>query len=178
MTISDLLDKKVRGIFSDDAVLKCELIALDAKDGRVLFDTAKNKREYIEQYKTGEVVSLWADVKMKGIGGGGSYVVPVIMCYVSHDSWKGGEAVMSVGINVRRSELIRALAYDRQQYVQGYRDGKADATRTGRWITVRSANSPRARRMCSECKSIDIHRASPFCPQCGAKMVKKKELQL
>lgn len=88
------------------------------------------------------------------------------------------EAVMNVGINVRRSELIMALAYDRQQYVQGYRDGKADATRTGRWITVRSANSPRARRMCSECKSIDIHRASPFCPQCGAKMIKKKELQL
>lgn len=88
------------------------------------------------------------------------------------------EAVMNVGINVRRSELIKALAYDRQQYEQGYRDGKADATRTGRWITVRSANSPRARRMCSECKSIDIHRASPFCPKCGAKMVKKKELQL
>lgn len=92
MIISDLLDKKVRGIFSDDAVLKCELVALDAKDGRVLFDTAKNKREYIEQYKTGEVVSLWADVKKKGVGGWCSYVVPVIMCYVSHDSWKGGKA--------------------------------------------------------------------------------------
>lgn len=92
MTISDLLDKKVRGIFLDDAVLKCGLIALDAKDGRVLFDTAKNKREYIEQYKKGEVVSLWADIKKKGNGVWGSYVVPVIMCYVSHNSWKEGEA--------------------------------------------------------------------------------------
>lgn len=91
MTISDLLDKKVRGIFSDDAVLKCELIALDAKDGRILFDTAKNKREYIEKFKTGEVVALWADIQKKGDTGLNPYFRPVMKCYVSHDSWKEGE---------------------------------------------------------------------------------------
>ena len=92
MTISDLLDKKVRGIFSDDAVLKCGLIALDAKDGKVLFDTAKNKREYIEKFKTGEVVSLWADVQKKGGTGWNACFIPTMKCYVSHDSWKEGEA--------------------------------------------------------------------------------------
>lgn len=91
MTISDLLDKKVRGIFTDDKVLKCELIALDAKDGKVLFDTAKNKREYIEQYKAGEVTSLWADMRKRS-GAWNNYFVPVMKCYVSHDSWKEGEA--------------------------------------------------------------------------------------
>ena len=91
MTISDLLDKKTRGIFTDDAVLKCGLIALDAKDGKVLFDTEKNKREYIEQYKTGKVTALWADMRQRH-GAWDNYFVPVMKCYVSHDSWKGGEA--------------------------------------------------------------------------------------
>ena len=91
MTISDLLDKKVRGIFSDDEVLKCELIALDAKDGSILFDTAKNKRVYIEQYKTGEVVALWADIRKRGDIGWNTYFRPVMKCYVSHDSWKEGD---------------------------------------------------------------------------------------
>jgi hypothetical protein len=44
------------------------------------------------------------------------------------------KAVVSVGINVDRDELIRALAYDRHQYMKGYADGKADAT--PKWIPV------------------------------------------
>ncbi len=36
-------------------------------------------------------------------------------------------AVVSVGINVDKEELIRALQYDRQQYELGYADGKVDA---------------------------------------------------
>jgi hypothetical protein len=91
MTIRDLLDKKVRGLFTDDKVLKCELVALDAKDGKILFDTAKNKREYIEQFKTGEILSLWADLRQRGIGQWQGYYVPIIKCYVSHDSWKETE---------------------------------------------------------------------------------------
>ena len=92
MTISDLLDKKVRGIFSDDEVLKCELIALDAKDGKILFDTVKNKLEYIEQFKTGEVIALWADIRKGRDVAWNVYFTPIMKCYVSHDSWKeGGE---------------------------------------------------------------------------------------
>lgn len=91
MIISDLVDTKVRGALFDHELLKCGLVAHDAKDGKILFDTAKNKREYIEQYKTGEVVALWADTQRRA-NPYGSYYVPVIKCYVSHDSWKGGEA--------------------------------------------------------------------------------------
>ena len=88
MTVSDLLNKKARGIFSDDVLLKGELIALDSKDGKILFDTSKNKTEYISKYSNGEIDCLWADVKhIKGVAFG-DYFKAVMKCYVVHDSWK------------------------------------------------------------------------------------------
>lgn len=33
------------------------------------------------------------------------------------------QAVQSVGVNVDKAELLRALAYDRNQYEKGYGDG-------------------------------------------------------
>ena len=87
MTVSDLLDKKVRGIFSDDTLLKGELIALDSKDGRILFDTSKNKRKYINKFSNDEIVCLWADVRhVKGVTFG-DYFKAVMKCYVVHNSW-------------------------------------------------------------------------------------------
>ena len=92
MRISDLLDKTIRvGAFDYDKVLKCDLIALDAKGGKVLFDTEKNKKEYIEQYKKGKVVALWEELRKKGYSWN-CYFCTVIMCYVLHDSWKEGES--------------------------------------------------------------------------------------
>jgi hypothetical protein len=44
------------------------------------------------------------------------------------------KAVVSVGVNVDKEELVRALAYDRHQYMKGYADGEADAT--PKWIPV------------------------------------------
>lgn len=37
------------------------------------------------------------------------------------------KAVLSIGINVDKDELIRALQYDRDQYNKGYAAGKRDA---------------------------------------------------
>lgn len=37
------------------------------------------------------------------------------------------QAVLRVGVNVDKEELIRALRYDRNQYEQGFLDGKAAA---------------------------------------------------
>lgn len=34
-------------------------------------------------------------------------------------------AVQSVGVNVDKDELVKALHYDREQYEKGYRDGRA-----------------------------------------------------
>lgn len=36
------------------------------------------------------------------------------------------KAVQNVGIHVNREELVKALAYDRGQYVKGYKDGYAE----------------------------------------------------
>ncbi len=37
------------------------------------------------------------------------------------------KAVLNVGIDVDKRELIRALNYDRKQYEKGYRDGYEEA---------------------------------------------------
>lgn len=34
------------------------------------------------------------------------------------------KAIRKVGVNVDKSELIKALQYDRDQYAKGYEDGK------------------------------------------------------
>ncbi len=88
MTISDLLSTRNRGIFKDDKALKGDLVALDGKDGKILFDTRRNKTEHIEKYLKGEVLSLWADVVLiRGIGYG-DYFKPIMKCYVHHNSWE------------------------------------------------------------------------------------------
>lgn len=38
-------------------------------------------------------------------------------------------AVQGIGINVNKEELIKALAYDRDQYQKGFQDGKAERNR-------------------------------------------------
>ena len=43
------------------------------------------------------------------------------------------EAIQKFGVDVDRDELIKALAYDRDQYDKGYADGRADAQH---WISV------------------------------------------
>ena len=45
------------------------------------------------------------------------------------------KAVQNVGINVNKSELFKALFYDRQQYDKGYINGYADA-KAEHWIPV------------------------------------------
>lgn len=42
------------------------------------------------------------------------------------------EAIQEVVANIDKEELIRALQYDRDQYEQGYRDGK----QANNWISV------------------------------------------
>lgn len=88
MTIADLMEKRADGIFMDNPVLKCDLIAMDAMDGKILFDTYRNKKETIAKYSSGKVISLWADCRhIRGVGFG-DYFKAVMKCYVSHDSWK------------------------------------------------------------------------------------------
>ena len=45
------------------------------------------------------------------------------------------KASLEMGVDVNKDELIKALAYDRDQYRKGYNDAIADAlTEIGRWF--------------------------------------------
>lgn len=90
MKIEDLLSHRNRAIFEDDCFsLRGDLIALDAGDGKILFDTRRNKIEHIEKYRKGEVLDLWADCVLIHSAGYGDYFKPIMKCYVLHDSWEG-----------------------------------------------------------------------------------------
>ena len=55
------------------------------------------------------------------------------------------KAVYRIGVNVDKDELLRALAYDREQYKAGYEDGLADATMDAipvDWIRKQAFNHP------------------------------------
>lgn len=59
------------------------------------------------------------------------YIPPIDLFYRDMQTKVEGEifeVVMSVGVIVDREELLKALAYDREQYEKGYADGK------GCWI--------------------------------------------
>lgn len=43
----------------------------------------------------------------------------------------------TIGFNIDKEELIKALAYDRHQYERGYQDGKAEAKLETGWISVK-----------------------------------------
>lgn len=88
MRLADLMGINPNGIFTDDVILQGDVIALDGKSGKKLFDTRINKREYIKKYMGAEVTKVWADVQLiRGVGFG-DYFRPVMKCYLSHDSWK------------------------------------------------------------------------------------------
>lgn len=46
------------------------------------------------------------------------------------------EIECAVGYNIDKEELVKALAYDRHQYENGYQDGKAEAEQGTGWISV------------------------------------------
>lgn len=90
--------------------------------------------------------------------------------FVQDLSWKiEGEiltAVRKVGVKVDKDELVKAIAYERDQYQKGYEDGRSDAVRHGRWEWKGGAA------YCTAHKG----KLSPrtygyaYCPICGAKM--------
>jgi hypothetical protein len=86
MKISDLIVGKTNELFDFNTLLEGRLIALDAYDGKILFDTRNNGKDYISRFLDGEIIKIWSDVKlMKSTFG--DYVVPVTKVYISHRSW-------------------------------------------------------------------------------------------
>lgn len=79
------------------------------------------------------------------------------------------KTIRDVGVFVDKEELIKALAYDRQQYEKGYEDGKAEKV-YGEWIKDDYGYFYRFH--CSECghEHDSPEYITPYCPHCGAKM--------
>ena len=83
MTVMDLLNGHERL----DSFVQGRLIALDAANGKILFDTRRHKSDYIAKFNNGIVLCIWADAKKRDGHGFGDFFEPVISCYVSHESW-------------------------------------------------------------------------------------------
>lgn len=77
------------------------------------------------------------------------------------------EVRQAIGYNIDKSELIKALNYDREQYEKGYQDGKLAAIRKGQWLINSDGYYP----YCSICKNEPQNRImTDYCPNCGAYM--------
>lgn len=83
-------------------------------------------------------------------------------------------AVQGVCVNVDKDELLKALAYDRQQYQKGYEDGLKNADIVhGRWVRDPLTGFT----VCSYCgmpppgdAELECFFESDYCPKCGALM--------
>ena len=84
------------------------------------------------------------------------------------------QAVWNVVVNVDKEELVKALAYDRDQYASGYRYAKEKFDRQhGEWIDDDiNSNEKYHFFKCSVCGGDGVPRCN-FCPNCGASMVKE-----
>lgn len=85
------------------------------------------------------------------------------------------KAVQNVGINVNKDELLKALAYDRDQYNKGYNDGKP---KKGRWkleFLVSTNGDPYAVYRCNLCEWAEptLLRRN-YCPNCGSRMFERR----
>lgn len=83
MTVEELIGEHNDFFNIPRKVCKSRVIALHAGTGKIMFDTSKNKDDYIRTYYDWKVSSLWASVKTNDRNSYTSYVQTVIMCYIS-----------------------------------------------------------------------------------------------
>lgn len=78
-------------------------------------------------------------------------------------------ATISCGVHVDKDELIRALAYDRDQYRAGYEAAEKKFKRPeGVWMPRFYQGVDKCLCECSNCHALRI--IDNYCPNCGAKM--------
>ena len=77
-------------------------------------------------------------------------------------------AILRVGVDVDKDELLRALRYERDQYQKGYNDAKVHA----HWIVDEGGKWAECSH-CHEAEKIGEMENRNYCPNCGAKMIEK-----
>ena len=87
------------------------------------------------------------------------------------------EVVHSYNINVDKEELIKALQYDRDQYIKGYTDAVKQMERQGEWIRRENKSPTQTEAYCSMCGRDVVYQVidnkwafENYCPHCGAEM--------
>lgn len=60
----------------------CRVIGMSAKDGHILFDTYKNKKERLDLYSDFVIEALWGDVRTKDTGCFAHSVCPYLAMYI------------------------------------------------------------------------------------------------
>ena len=101
------------------------------------------------------------------------YKSPIEITYGQMESQIEGEiltAVCECGVVVDKDELIKALAYDRDQYRAGWNDAMATRKR-GHWIRHRVGRWD-STWSCSECETMGAP-SWKCCPVCTAFMDRK-----
>ena len=106
-----------------------------------------------------------------------SYIDQIIECVKDEFDNNVYKAVLRTGVQVDKDELIRALRYDRNQYLKGYCDAKAEYDRgSARWSYSYFYDIVGHNRFltCSNCNTT-FETSKPieylFCPRCGARMI-------
>ena len=103
------------------------------------------------------------------------YKSPIDILYNQRTEIDGAiyRAVLDVGINVDKAELLKALEYDRDQYDKGFEDGKADSAVHALWLADEEMSMYNN---CSNCRHTIFltdylrNEPPPYCEICGARM--------
>ena len=77
------------------------------------------------------------------------------------------EVRQTIGYQIDKAKLIKALNYDREQYEKGYQDGISWERKAGQWLINPDGYYP----YCSVCHNAQVNgRMTNYCPECGAYM--------
>lgn len=84
LTVGDLLEER-KDYYSKSTMFNGRVIARNAFDGRIRFDTRNNKREFVATFFDYSVRAMW--VEMREVLKPNGYICtyePVLCCYISH----------------------------------------------------------------------------------------------
>jgi len=85
LTVADMLEDR-KDIISRSTMYHGRMIAKDAGTGKVLFDTRKNKRPFVEKFFDDTICAMWVEMRETWANAGFiAQYEAVLCCYVHHN---------------------------------------------------------------------------------------------
>ena len=72
-----------------------KIVAMRSDNGKTVFDTRRNNKEFAKKYADVEVLTIWSEVRTEKSIGFSQWIVPVIVCYLSAHDIKKSEVADS-----------------------------------------------------------------------------------